>query len=192
MHRPNSFLKRLIDWDKTNGLLSKLFKNPERIRPGALPEHLVGVATASYSFKLPQLRGNVQHTMWQIMSIFLKEWRTAKQPISIGIRTTCTSLAKRCGNKDPKTAYRHILTLIEHGFLRAKVHVRSGIQLLINPDLVVFDATAPVMAPQPQPATNVAPAAPQGAQTGLASLLALAAQVSQTPPPAFFKNSTRA
>lgn len=196
MHRPDSLqLKARLDFDKTWTRLYRLWNNPASIRPAALPEHLESTRPA-YSFKLPQLRGNVRHTMWEIMAIFMADWRRSARAITTGIRTTCTSLAKRCSNRDPKTAYRHILTLIEHGFLRAKVHVRSGLQLLINPAVLVFDAAAAAVAPAPQPAPSVAPAAPQAPTSapapGLASLLALAAQFTAPALPAFLKNSTRA
>lgn len=194
MYRPDSLvrLKATINWSQTHRLLYRLLNNPAPIRPDAVPEHLAELAKPSYSFKVPQLRGNVRHTMEQIMNIFIENWRRATTAIPIAIRTTSTSLAKRCGNKDPKTAYRHILALIEHGFLRAKVHVQHGLQLLINPDLVAFDAATAVVAPQAQLRPSVAPAAPQAPQTGLASLLALAAQIQEVPLPAFLKNSTRA
>ena len=197
MHRPDSLqqLKQTIDYAKTWSRLYWLWNNPERIRPDALPEHLASMQSVR-SFKLPQLKGNVRHTLWEIMTIFFADWRRAQRSINVAIRTTCTSLAKRCSNRDPKTAYRHILTLIEAGFLRAKVQVRSGIQLLINPDLLVFDGTSVRVAPTPKPAPSVAPAAPvaatMAASSGLASLLALAAKFTAPVPPAFLKTPTRA
>ena len=194
MYRPNSLarLKATINWGQTHQRLYRLLNNPAPIRPDAVPEHLVDVAKPSYSFKVPQLRGNVRHTMEQIMNIFIENWRRATQAIPIAIRTTSKSLAKRCGNKDPKTAYRHILALIEHGFLRAKVHVQHGLQLLINPNLVAFDAATSTVVLYPNAAPSVAPAAPQAPKTGLESLLALAAEMQKIPLPAFLKNSNRA
>ena len=197
MHRPDSLLAKLrIDYAKTWFRLAQLFKNPASIRPDALPEHLAAVATPTYKFKLPRLKGNVYQTMKEIIAIFMADWRRASRPINIAIRTTRTSLAKRCQNADPKTAYRHILTLIEHGFLRAKVQVRSGLQLLINPDLLVFDASTAQMVATPQAMPKVAPAASQApaaaSKTGLDSLLAIAAQFSQTGSQIFLKNSSRA
>ena len=66
-------------------------------------------------------------------------------------------MAKAGNNRDPKTAYRHILALIEYGFLRAKVQVKGGLQLLLEPALFVFEA-APAVAAAALAA--VAPATP--------------------------------
>jgi hypothetical protein len=197
MYRPDSLLtKRRIDYSKTWYRLAQLFKNPASIRPDALPEHLAAVVQPTYKFKLPRLKGNVYQTMKEIIAIFMADWQRATRPIHVAIRTTRTSLAKRCSNADPKTAYRHILTLIEHGFLRAKVQVKGGLQLLINPDVLVFDGATAVGAPAPQAAPKVAPAASQAplgpTTTGLASLLALAAKISQPTASAFLKNCSRA
>ncbi|WP_400194076.1 hypothetical protein [Hymenobacter sp. B81] len=182
MYRPDS-LKLRIDYTATWTRLKRLFKNPEPIRPAAVPAHLAALEAPRPKFKLPRLKGNVVHTMKEIINIFLADWRRSTRAINLAIRTTRTSLAKRCDNADPKTAYRHILALIEHGFLRGKAQVRGGLQLLINPALIVFDEPCVAMASQSAPAPRVAPAAPQrpakAPVNGMASLLALAAQFSQ-------------
>jgi hypothetical protein len=177
MTRPAFTAKLRINYTKTWAQLTRLFKNPAPIRPKQAPAHLAEALAPQVKFKLPRLKGNVWHTMKEIINIFMAEWRTSARPINVAIRTTRTSLAKRCGNLDPKTAYRHILALIEHGFLRAKLHVRGGLQLLLNPDLIVFDAAPAVvqatMQPSPAPVADMTPA------QGLASFLALAKNFSQ-------------
>lgn len=167
--------KRRINFRKTLARVAFLFKHPEEIKPDALPEHLAAVLAPTYSFKLPRLKGNVFQTLKEIVAIFMRNWTTAEHAINVAITTTRTSLAKRCGNLDPKTAYRHILTLIEHGFLRAKVQIKGGLQLLLNPDLFVFEggnvAAAPVAvrtSPTPSAAVSGALA---GLGAGLNSLL---------------------
>ncbi|WP_310391471.1 hypothetical protein [Hymenobacter sp.] len=188
MNRPphtllTALLKPRINYDKTYARLYHYFNNPAGIRPDALPAHLAAAMEPSYSFKLPQLKGNVYHTLKEIVAIFMKEWRQADSAINVAIRTTRTSLAKRCRNRDPKTAYRHILTLIEHGFLRAKVQIKGGLQLLINPELLVFDevkgAATAVAAPAPRPAPAAASGALAGPGGGLATLLDIGNFLSQ-------------
>jgi hypothetical protein len=160
-------LKPRINFTKTLSRVWHYFKNPAGIRPEPLPAHLAAAMEPTYSFKLPQLKGNVFQTLKEIVAIFMKEWRESERAINVAIRTTRTSLSKRCGNLDPKTAYRHILTLIEHGFLRAKVQVKGGLQLLINPELLVFDEVKSAVATVTVPTTRVAPAAVSGAMAGL-------------------------
>lgn len=175
MYRPSFTAKLRINYAKTWAKLNRLFDNPAPIRPAPAPEHLAEHLAPKLAAGLPQLKGNVAHTMNQIVAIFMKQWQEAKRPLNLAIQTTRASLAKRCKNRDPKTAYRHILTLIEHGFLRAKVHVRGGLQLLLNPDLIVFDAApaAVAAAGQGTPAPAAAPPA-LGSQRGLGLLLGLA------------------
>ena len=182
MFRPDS-LKLRINYTSTWTRLTRLLKNPEPIKPAAVPAHLAALQGVRLAAKLPRVKGNVEHTMKEIMHIFLADWRRSVRAINLAIRTTRTSLAKRCGNRDPKTAYRHILALIEAGFLRGKVQVRGGLQLLLNPALVVFDEPCLNAVPASAPAPRVAPAAPQRPTVtpaqGLAGLLAVAAQFTQ-------------
>jgi len=166
MHRPDS-LKPRLDFSKTLSRVAYLFKNPASIRPDAAPAHLAAALEPTYSFKLPLLKGNVFQTLKEIVAIFMKEWRESEKAISVAIRTNRTALAKRCGNLDPKTAYRHILTLIEHGFLRAKVQIKGGLQLLLNPDLLVFEQGRRVEATVAALPTRMAPAAVSSAMAGL-------------------------
>ena len=173
MYRPAFNPHKLrLNYAKTWQRLTQLFSQPESIRPAAAPAHLVD-ALAPQKFKLPKLRGNVVHTMKEIVNIFIANYQKAAGPISLAIQTTRAALMKRGNNKDPKTPYRHILALIDSGFLRGKVQVKGGLQLLLNPALLVFDAAVAVadaaLAPLVSPA--VAPVAPTPAQ-GLASLLA--------------------
>jgi hypothetical protein len=183
--------KRRIHFSKTLARVAFLFKNPEEIKPDALPVHLAAVMAPTYSFKLPQLKGNVFQTLKEIVAIFIRNWTTADRAINIAIRTTRTSLAKRCGNLDASTAYRHILTLIEHGFLRAKVQVKGGLQLLINPDLFVFEGgnalSAPVAARTAMSPPAAASKALGGIAGGLASLLDIGNFLSQK----FSQNTVR-
>lgn len=170
--------KPFIHYAQTWAQLVRLLKNPAPIRPAAPPAHLAAVLAPPCKQPLPRLKGNVTHTMKEIMNIFLDLWRKAERPINLAIYTSRTALSKRCGNLDPKTSYRHILTLIEQGFLRAKVHVKSGLQLLLHPDLVVFDtrgAAAPVAAAAVLPA----PLAGARAENVRDSLRALAALFNQ-------------
>ncbi|MDB5268033.1 MAG: hypothetical protein JWP58_1073 [Hymenobacter sp.] len=160
--------KRRINFSKTLARVAFLFKNPEEIAPDPVPVHLAALMEPTYSFKLPALKGNVFQTLKEIVAIFMREWTTADRAINVAIRTTRTSLAKRCGNLDPKTAYRHILTLIEHGFLRAKVQIKGGLQLLLNPDLFVFEGGNTVSAPVAARTSTTPPAAVSSAMAGLA------------------------
>lgn len=192
MYRPPLTTKPRINYSKTWVNVSRLFKQPAAIRPDAVPEHLAE-ALAPQKIKRPQLKGNVAHTMKEILNIFLANWQKAARPINIAIRTTRMSLAKRCQNRDPKTAYRHILTLIEYGFLRAKVHVRGGLQLLINPDLLMWDAAPAVVKaalttslPVPVATLSVTP------EEGLNALRALAQDLAQNHQLGYLKNSKRA
>lgn len=167
-HRPTALAKRRINFSKTLQRVAFLFKNPAEIKPDAVPEHLAELMAPSYSFKLPQLKGNVFQTLKEIVAIFMADWTRADAAINVAIRTTRTSLAKRCSNLDPKTAYRHILTLIEHGFLRAKVQIKGGLQLLLNPDLFVFEGGNIISVPAAVRTSTVPPVAVSGALAGLA------------------------
>jgi hypothetical protein len=192
MYRPPFTAKLRINYSKTWAKVTRLFTQPAAIRPDAAPEHLAE-ALAPQKTKRPQLKGNVAHTMKEILNIFLANWRQAARPINIAIRTTRTSLAKRCQNRDPKTAYRHILTLIEFGFLRAKVHIRGGLQLLINPDLLVLDAapsvTKAAMAPSFPALETPLSITPE---EELNVLRTLAQNLAQNLQSGFLKNSKRA
>ncbi|MDO7875522.1 hypothetical protein Q5H93_12330 [Hymenobacter sp. ASUV-10] len=180
MIRPDS-LKRRINYRKTWSRVVGLFKNPASIRPDALPAELAAQLLPR-SLQLPRLKGNVFQTLKEIVTILLAEWRDAPAELSLAIRTTRTSLAKRCGNLDPKTAYRHILCLIHHGFLRAKIQIKGGLQLLLNPELFVFEepavpsksrpAAAPAVSVAAPVSTTAAPANPLAALRNLARGLA--------------------
>lgn len=192
MYRPPFAAKLRINYSKTWAKVTRFFKQPAAIRPDAAPVHLAE-ALAPQKAKRPQLKGNVLHTMKEILNIFLADWQKAARPINVAIRTTRTSLAKRCQNRDPKTASRHILTLIEHGFLRAKVHIRGGLQLLINPDLLVWDA-APAVVKAALTSSLPKSEAPLGItpEEGLNVLRALAQNLAQNIRPGYLKNSKRA
>ncbi|WP_375418153.1 hypothetical protein [uncultured Hymenobacter sp.] len=176
MYRPAFTPKLRINYLQTWQQLTRFFRNPAPIRPAAPPVHLAEHLGSPLKAGNPGLKGNVLHTMKEILTIFLAQWRQAPRPINLAIQTTRSSLAKRCQNLDPKTAYRHILTLIEHGFLRGKVHVRGGLQLLLCPDLIVFDAVPAVvqaagLASRPAQAPELPLVTPE---QGLAALRALA------------------
>lgn len=192
MYRHPFAIKSRINYSKTWAKVTRLFKQPAPIRPDAAPIHLAE-ALAPQKAKRPQLKGNVAHTMKEILNIFLANWREAARPINVAIRTTRMSLAKRCQNRDPKTAYRHILTLVEYGFLEAKVRVRGGLQLLINPDLLVWDTTPdvvkaaqPTRFPKPEVSLSITP------EKGLDVLRTLAQNLAQNLQPRYLKNSKRA
>lgn len=152
----------------------RAFKSPRTVQPDATPEHLRAALAPQKTVKRPQVKGNVIHTAKEILTIFLAEWRRAPKAINLAIRTTRASLAKRCQNRDPKTAYRHILALVDAGILRAKVHVRGGLQLLLNPDLIVFAAgsSTPPVAPASPLVASAAPACT--AEQAMAALRGLA------------------
>jgi hypothetical protein len=175
MSRPAFAAKLRLNYSKTWAKLLSFVNQPKLIQPAATPAHLVDALAPQQTIKLPQLKGNLVHTLKEIVRIFMNEWTKARGPINIAIRTTRTSLMKSGSNRDPKTAYRHILALIEYGFLRGKVQVKGGLQLLLNPALFVFDAAPEVTAAALAPTQLVspAPAAITPAQ-GLASLLAAA------------------
>lgn len=175
MYRPAFIPKLRLNYKKTWARLHTLLNNPSQIRPAAPPAHLVDALAPQQTVKLPQLKGNLVHTLKEIVRIFMAEWTAARSAINLAIFTTRTSIAKAGRNRDPKTGYRHILALIEYGFLRGKVQVKGGLQLLLEPSLFVFDAApgvaaaalAPAFPPSPAP-TAVSPA------QGLAGLLAAA------------------
>lgn len=136
LYQASGTRKYRINYEATFRQLHRLLRDPASLSAtvGVRP-----VPAASAKLRLPQLRGNVWNTMKEIVALFYAAWKRARGPIGLAVTTTRQGLAKRCGNKDPKTAYRHILTLIEQGFLRGKVHVQRGLQLLLNPALIVFD-----------------------------------------------------
>lgn len=187
MHRP-AFVpgpKPYLNYQKTWSLLRRLLHNPEPIKPQPLPAHLAALATPVCKQKLPALngKGSVTAAMEAIMHLFMDAWKKADKAINLAIYTTRTSLAKRIYKSDPKTAYRHILVLMEHGFLRAKVQVRGGLQLLLNPDILVFEGgrvSGPDMAAALRSVPTTAPvASPALAQAGKAALLAMASLFNQ-------------
>jgi hypothetical protein len=179
MYRPAFVPAKLrLNYEKTWSNLTHLFRQPGRIRPEARPEHLTE-ALAGQKFKLPQLKGNVVHTMKEIVNIFIAQYKKAPSS-TLAIKTTRVGLMKRGNNHDPKTAYRHILALIEYGFLRGKVQIKGGLQLLLNPACLVFDATPAVTAAALAPSYPPAPVAPLVTPAqGLASLFAVAQNLAQ-------------
>lgn len=187
MHRPPyvSGPKPFLNYLKTWAHLRRLLHNPAPIKPQPLPAHLAAVAAPVCKQKLPALngKGSVTAAMEAIMQLFMDAWKKADKAINLAIYTTRTSLAKRIYKSDPKTAYRHILVLMEHGFLRAKVQVRGGLQLLLNPDILVFEGgrvSGPDMAAALRSVPAAAPvASPALAQAGKAALLAMASLFNQ-------------
>ncbi len=187
MHRPAfvpEAVKPFLSFSKSWSKLRRLLQDPTPIKPQPLPAHLA-VATGGPKQKLPAIngKGSVVHMMEAVMQIFMDKWTKAEKAINLAIYTTRTSLAKRIHKKDPKTAYFHILSLIEAGFLRAKVQVRGGLQLLLNPDILVFEGgrvSGPDMGVALRSVPAAAPvAAPALAQAGMANLLAMAAFMNQ-------------
>lgn len=175
MYRPAFIPKLRLNYAKTWAKLLSLLRDPRPIQPAPTPAHLVEALAPQKTVKLPQLRGNLAHTLKEIVRIMIAQWTAARTAINLAIFTTRTSIAKAGNNRDPKTGYRHIMALIEYGFLRGKQQVKGGLQLLLEPALFVFDAAKSVtdaaLAPSlPQP---VAPVAPTPAQ-GFAGLLAAA------------------
>lgn len=175
MYRPAFTAKLRLNYSKTWTNVLRLVRQPEAIKPAPAPAHLQAALCPQQTVKLPQLKGNLVHTLKEIVRIFMAEWAKAPRAINLAIQTTRTALMKCGSNRDPKTAYRHILALIEYGFLRGKVQVKGGLQLLLNPALFVFDATPAVAQAALVPSVPVAAItpAPTPAQ-GLASLLAAA------------------
>jgi len=191
MHRPAydpAAPKPFLNFSKTWAQLYRLIQNPAPIKPLPLPAHLAEATAGQRKLKLPALngKGSVTHCLEAIMHLFMAKWSKAEQAINLAIYTTRTSLAKRIHKSDPKTAYRHILVLIEAGFLRAKVQVRGGLQLLLNPDILVFEGgrvagaqLGSVQRPAAAVARAVAQATPALAEAGQANLRALAALFNQ-------------
>lgn len=175
MYRPAFTPKLRLNYSKSWKNVLRFVNNPKLIAPAPTPAHLVDALAPQQTVKLPQLKGNLVHTLKEIVRIFIANWTAARTSINIAIYTTRTSMAKAGNNRDPKTAYRHILALIEYGFLRGKQQVKGGLQLLLNPALFVFDAAKSVAdaALTPSYPTPAAPVAPTPA-AGLASLLAAA------------------
>jgi hypothetical protein len=175
MYRPAFIAKLLIDYEKTGAKLRALINDPRAIRPAPTPAHLVDALAPQKTVKLPQLKGNLAQTIKEIVRIMIAEWNKSRTAINLAIFTTRTSIAKLGHNHDPKTGYRHIMALIEYGFLRGKVQVKGGLQLLLEPALFVFKADPAVAAAALAPSSSPtpAPAAASPAQ-GLASLLAAA------------------
>lgn len=181
MYRPAFVPKLRIDYAKTWAQVTRCLKQPMLVKPAAVPEHLRAALAPQKTIKRPQLKGNLVHTIKEIITIFMADWQRAARPINVAIQTTRTSLAKRCRNLDPKTTYRHVLALIDYGFLRAKVHVKGGLQLLLNPDLIVFDAAPALVQATVAPSYPAALLAPLvSPEQGLASLLAAAQNFAPT------------
>ena len=175
MPRPAFTSKPRLNFAKTWAKLLSLVRQPERIKPAPAPAHLHEALHPQQTIKLPQLKGNLVHTLKEIVRLFIAEWTAARVPINLAIRTTRAAMAKAGNNRDPKTAYRHILALIEYGFLRGKVQVKGGLQLLLEPALFVFDAAPIVAQAVVAAAMPAAPATPLVSPAqGLASLLAAA------------------
>ena len=180
MYRPAFVPKLRIHYAKTWAQVTRFLKNPQLIRPAEAPEHLREFLAPQQTVKRPQLKGNLVHTIKEVVTLFMADWQRAARPLNLAIQTTRSSLAKRCRNRDPKTAYRHILALIDYGFLRGKQHIKGGLQLLLNPDLIVFDAAPAVQAAALAPALPSVPTAPvMSPAEGLASLLAVAQNLAQ-------------
>ncbi|MGI4759591.1 MAG: hypothetical protein ACRYF0_02705 [Janthinobacterium lividum] len=178
MHRPAFIPKLRLNYSKSWKNVLRFVNNPKLIAPAPTPAHLVEALAPQQTIKLPQLKGNLVHTLKEIVRIFIANWTAARTNLNLAIFTTRTAMANAGNNRDPKTAYRHILALIEYGFLRGKVQVKGGLQLLLAPALFVFDA-APAVAQAalaPSFSAPVAPVAPTPAQ-GLASLLAAASNL---------------
>ena len=175
MYRPAFTPKLRLNYAKTWAQLLRLVREPRLIAPAPTPAHLVDALLPQQTVKLPQLKGNLVHTLKEIVRIFIAHWTAARTSINLAIQTTRTAMAKAGNNRDPKTAYRHILALIEYGFLRGKVQVKGGLQLLLAPALFVFDA-APAVAQAALAPHYPAPVAPTPAQ-GLAGLLAAASNL---------------
>jgi hypothetical protein len=173
MHRPAFIPKLRLDYAKTWAKLRALLRDPRPIRPAQTPAHLVDALAPQKTVKLPQLRGNLAHTIKEIVRIMIAEWTAARTAINLAIFTTRTSIAKAGNNRDPKTGYRHIMALIEYGFLRGKVQVKGGLQLLLEPALFVFKAAPAVAQAALTPRFSPAPAQVDSTPAaGLASLLA--------------------
>lgn len=175
MYRPAFVPKLRLNYSKTWAKLLQFVRQPHLIAPAPTPRHLVDALSPQQTIKIPQLKGNLVHTLKEIVRIMMANWSSARTAINLAIFTTRTAMAKAGNNRDPKTAYRHILALIEYGFLRGKVQVKGGLQLLLEPALFVFDAAPAVaqaaLAPNyPSLATPVAESPAQG----LAGLLAAA------------------
>gem|GEM_PF-3056185 len=184
MYRPAFNPTKLrINYDKTWAQLMRLLREPKRVVPPPRPAHLDQYLAGQKTIKLPQLRGNLVQTLKEIVSIFIADYRRGITKGALAIKTTRAALSKRGWNRDPKTAYRHVQALIEYGFLRGKQQIKGGLQLLLNPLLIVFDASAAeaqlMLAGPVVPQPTVTPA------EGLASLLAAApspAKMLKTPP----------
>jgi len=181
MYRPAFIPKLRLNYDKTWKNVLRFVNNPKLIAPTPTPVHLVDALAPQQTVKLPQLRGNLVHTLKEIVRIMMAEWAKARTAINLAIFTTRTSIAKAGNNRDPKTGYRHIMALIEYGFLRGKVQVKGGLQLLLEPTLFVFDATPAVAQATLMPSSSPAPVpvAASPAQ-GLAGLLAAAQNLNGT------------
>jgi hypothetical protein len=181
MYRPAFVPKLRLNYAKTWSKLLSLVRQPRLIAPAPTPAHLVDALSPQQTVQLPQLKGNLVHTLKEIVRIFIANWTAARTSINLAIFTTRAAMAKAGNNRDPKTAYRHILALIEYGFLRGKVQVKGGLQLLLAPALFVFDAAPAVAQAALSPSTSPAPApvATSPAQ-GLAGLLAAAQNLNGT------------
>jgi hypothetical protein len=175
MYRPAFVPKLRMNYEKTWANVKRLIAQPALIKPAAAPAHLEEALHPQQTIKLPQLRGNLVHSLKEIVRIMMNQWSNARTAINLAIMTTRTSIAKAGSNRDPKTGYRHIMALIEYGFLRGKVQVKGGLQLLLNPALFVFDAARIVAAAALEAiAPTTAPVAAVSPAQGLASLLAAA------------------
>lgn len=125
-----------IRWKETWARLYRLTQDPSPLRP---PAPRAVRARPAPARGIPQLKGNVCQTIKVIMNQYLREAARAPRTAEPSVFTSYAALAEQCFNYDPKTAYLHVLTLLEHGFLLAKVRRSRGVTLVLNPDLFVFD-----------------------------------------------------
>lgn len=106
------------------------------------------------------IKQSVFDTAEKVYAIHMREHKKSSKPGTIDIKTKNLSLAKYCRNSE-RTIRRHIETLIKHGFIRAKARLGHGIQLLLNPAILVYDELVMAAHPPASPkAPTIAPEAP--------------------------------
>jgi hypothetical protein len=72
-------------WRFINGINSRFFKQSSLVQPAATLAHLQAALAPQKTIKRPQLKGNVFHTLKEIVAIFMADWNRAKASINLAI-----------------------------------------------------------------------------------------------------------
>ena len=82
MYRPAFIPKLRISYAKTWAAVTRAVRQPALVRPAPTPAHLVDALAPQKTIKRPQLKGNLVHTLKEIVAIFLADWQRAPGPLT--------------------------------------------------------------------------------------------------------------